>query len=429
MRGDPDLRPGSRDGDRGRAQAPPTGVQRAGRARAAGARPITEQPLRPHVPVSQGGRGFRKGEEPLEVSQVARCRGWPPGGAGRGAEGGGSCPRSVGGRCPGAGGRCPPEQGRDWRGGGRGAGLGAQPTPPPCGGGAVPPEARPQPRVLLSVQVTHDSRTYSVGVCTAAAGPDEGGCKDGGVCLLSQTKGASFGRLASMRLDYRHQDEAVILSYANGDLCPPGKSVRRAGVDRAGSTEGGPAGGESWGPGSDPGERQALGGIVGVRPAIADEGSGLRARAGLCTAGHAGGGREVPRLVPGARLEEGLAGRLWATAPGSSAGVVLAGCLTPVSLFPETEYGDPCVFPFTFRGKSYEECVVESRARLWCSTTADYDRDHEWGFCRHCASPGGPGRGSGRGSGGLGAAGARLGLWGRPAPRLAAWGSDPAARQ
>ncbi|ELK09957.1 Cation-independent mannose-6-phosphate receptor [Pteropus alecto] len=122
-------------------------------------------------------------------------------------------------------------------------------------------------------KVTHDSRTYSVGVCTAAAGLDEGGCKDGGVCLLSQTKGASFGRLASMRLDYRHQDEAVILSYANGDLCPP-----------------------------------------------------------------------------------------------------------------ETEYGEPCVFPFTFRGKSYEECVVESRARLWCATTADYDRDHEWGFCRHSNS-------------------------------------------
>lgn len=77
---------------------------------------------------------------------------------------------------------------------------------------------------LLSVQVTRDSRTYSIGVCTAAAGLDEGGCKDGGVCLLSGSKGASFGRLASMRLDYRHQDEAVILSYANGDNCPPGKS-------------------------------------------------------------------------------------------------------------------------------------------------------------------------------------------------------------
>ncbi|XP_015354170.2 cation-independent mannose-6-phosphate receptor [Marmota marmota marmota] len=122
-------------------------------------------------------------------------------------------------------------------------------------------------------KVTRGSRTYSVGVCTAAAGPEQGGCKDGGVCLLSGSKGASFGRLASMQLDYRHQDEAVILSYVNGDTCPP-----------------------------------------------------------------------------------------------------------------ETEAGDPCVFPFTFNGKSYEECVLEGRARLWCSTTADYDRDHEWGFCRQTNS-------------------------------------------
>uniref|UniRef100_A0A673TKJ8 Cation-independent mannose-6-phosphate receptor n=1 Tax=Suricata suricatta TaxID=37032 RepID=A0A673TKJ8_SURSU len=125
----------------------------------------------------------------------------------------------------------------------------------------------------IPFKVTRDSRTYSVGVCTVAAGPEQGGCKDGGVCLLSGTKGASFGRLASMRLDYRHQDEAVILSYANGDNCPP-----------------------------------------------------------------------------------------------------------------ETEEGDPCVFPFTFNGKSYEECILEGRAKLWCSTTADYDRDHEWGFCRHSNS-------------------------------------------
>ncbi|XP_007943478.1 cation-independent mannose-6-phosphate receptor [Orycteropus afer afer] len=122
-------------------------------------------------------------------------------------------------------------------------------------------------------KVTRDSRTYSVGVCTAAAGLDEGGCKDGGVCLLSSSKGASFGRLASMRLDYRHQDEAVILSYVNGDSCPP-----------------------------------------------------------------------------------------------------------------ETEDGDPCVFPFIFNGKNYEECAVEVRPRPWCATTSNYDRDHQWGFCKHSNS-------------------------------------------
>lgn len=104
-------------------------------------------------------------------------------------------------------------------------------TQPPLSGTSPPHCAGPSTwdlvtaAVVPSLQVTRDSRTYSVGVCTAAAGLDQGGCKDGGVCLLSGSRGASFGRLASMKLDYRHQDEAVILSYANGDNCPPGKSA------------------------------------------------------------------------------------------------------------------------------------------------------------------------------------------------------------
>ncbi|XP_004449849.1 cation-independent mannose-6-phosphate receptor isoform X2 [Dasypus novemcinctus] len=122
-------------------------------------------------------------------------------------------------------------------------------------------------------KVTRDARTYSVGVCTAAASPQQEGCRDGGVCLLSGNKGVSFGRLASMRLDFRHQDEAVILSYVNGDICPP-----------------------------------------------------------------------------------------------------------------ETDEGEPCVFPFVFNGKSHESCIFEGRANLWCATTANYDRDHEWGFCQHSNS-------------------------------------------
>lgn len=97
-------------------------------------------------------------------------------------------------------------------------------SPRPSAG--LPPLETQSQRGVVSLQVTRGPHTYSVGVCTAAAGLDEGGCKDGAVCLLSGTKGASFGRLASMKLDYRHQDEAVILSYANGDTCPPGKSSR-----------------------------------------------------------------------------------------------------------------------------------------------------------------------------------------------------------
>ncbi|GAB1300523.1 Cation-independent mannose-6-phosphate receptor [Apodemus speciosus] len=124
----------------------------------------------------------------------------------------------------------------------------------------------PAEELLRSGRVTRDAHTYSLGVCTAVG---QEGCKDGSVCLLSGSKGSSFGRLASMQLDYRHQDEAVILSYVNGDPCPP-----------------------------------------------------------------------------------------------------------------ETDEGEPCVFPFIYKGKSYEECVLEGRAKLWCSKTSNYDRDHEWGYCR-----------------------------------------------
>ncbi|XP_060722164.1 cation-independent mannose-6-phosphate receptor [Tachysurus vachellii] len=48
-----------------------------------------------------------------------------------------------------------------------------------------------------------------------------------------------------------------------------------------------------------------------------------------------------------------------------------------------TSEGDVCMFPFTFLGKTYYECTQEGRAdgRMWCSTTASYDKDKKWGFC------------------------------------------------
>ncbi|RMC04928.1 hypothetical protein DUI87_18104 [Hirundo rustica rustica] len=51
--------------------------------------------------------------------------------------------------------------------------------------------------------------------------------------------------------------------------------------------------------------------------------------------------------------------------------------------------GQPCVFPFKYKDKHYNECTDAGRTDglLWCSTTADFDADELYGFCPQIRSP------------------------------------------
>uniref|UniRef100_A0A8C7QBA3 Insulin-like growth factor 2 receptor n=1 Tax=Oncorhynchus mykiss TaxID=8022 RepID=A0A8C7QBA3_ONCMY len=69
------------------------------------------------------------------------------------------------------------------------------------------------------IQVPVGSETYKINVCGEVADPR---CKNSAVCVQSPGGSAfSYGISQAMTMDYKHEEQAVIMQYGGGDVCPP----------------------------------------------------------------------------------------------------------------------------------------------------------------------------------------------------------------
>lgn len=75
-------------------------------------------------------------------------------------------------------------------------------------------------------QVKGSSGTYHIHVCGSVA---EQACNQSAICQVSGSGSdkvaSSFGISKVMTMDYKHDEEAVLMQYGGGAPCPPGQTL------------------------------------------------------------------------------------------------------------------------------------------------------------------------------------------------------------